>query len=297
MSFNVFESEEELLTSARRLLDSGKLDAAAAGAYEELASAYAKLLKTTKRLVKLSDKNQEKLNEQAKELQKAAQLKEDVERIMRHDLKSPLTTVINLPQLLLMDDNLDEHQREQLGRIEEAGYTLLSMVNLSTSLFKMERGTYQLMPEGMDLAALVRKVFAGFEDTAEMRGIPLELHIEGESAAEDASFPIKAEELLCYSMLANLIGNALDASPKNQPVTVDLSLLPEGAASIVIRNSGEVPEEMRHCFFEKYATAGKTRGTGLGTYSARLIARAHGGDVTMNSEKGVVAVSVTLPRV
>jgi CheY-like chemotaxis protein len=102
-------------------------------------------------------------------LREAARLKEDVERIMRHDLKSPLTTVISLPQLLLMDENLSQIQRGMLRRIEDAGYTLMAMVNLSTTLFRMERGSYELRPEDMDLAAVTGKVLAGFAETAAMR--------------------------------------------------------------------------------------------------------------------------------
>ena len=147
------------------------------------------------------------------ELREAARLKEDVERIMRHDLKSPLTAVISLPQLLLMDDNLTDYQRDMLLRIEDAGYTLLSMINLSTTIFKMEHGTYQLVPEPMDLAVLIRKLFGSFEDTAQMRDIQLQLHIQGREARPEESFPFNGEELLCHSMFSNLLGNALDASP------------------------------------------------------------------------------------
>jgi two-component system, sensor histidine kinase and response regulator len=64
---------------------------------------------------------------------------------------------------------------------------------------------------------------------------------------------------------------------------------------IDIVNKGQVPAEFMDRFFEKYATSGKDRGTGLGTYSARLIARAHGGDIDMASVAGVVTVSVRLP--
>ena len=43
---------------------------------------------------------------------------------MRHDLKSPLTTIISLPQLLRLADNLTDDQREMLDCIEDAGYTM-----------------------------------------------------------------------------------------------------------------------------------------------------------------------------
>lgn len=226
-------------------------------------------------------------------LREAARLKEDVERIMRHDLKSPLTTVVSLPRLLLMDGNLDEGQRDMLRRIEDAGYTLMAMANLSTALFRMERGNYELRPEGVDLAAVARKVLAGFAETAGMRRIGLKLLVDGREPG--APFPWQGEELLCHSMLANLVGNALDASPRGAEVRVQVARRPEGGVRIDIINRGEVPPELGGRFFEKYATAGKTRGTGLGTYSARLIAQAHGGDIEMKSEGGTVTVSVDLP--
>ena len=60
---------------------------------------------------------------------------------------------------------------------------------------------------------------------------------------------------------------------------------------------GEAPEDMVRRFFEKYATSGKPGGVGLGTYSARLIARAHGGDATVTSSAAEgVMVRITLPQ-
>ncbi len=229
-------------------------------------------------------------------LREAARLKDDVERIMRHDLKSPLTAVISLPQLLLMDDNLDASQRDMLLRIEDAGYTLLSMINLSTTIFKMEHGTYQLTPEPMDLASLMRKLFGSLEDTAQLRDIQLQLRIQDQDALPEDAFPFKCEELLCHSMFSNLLGNALDASPAGTNITVQIERTAQKNVSIAISNQGEVPVEIQERFFEKYATAGKSRGTGLGTYSARLIANAHGGDISMQSKDGLVCVRVLLPE-
>ena len=57
-----------------------------------------------------------------------------------------------------------------------------------------------------------------------------------------------------------------------------------------------VPDELRERFFEKYATSGKVGGTGLGTYSARAMVRAGGGDVRLASTgTGRTVVEVVLP--
>jgi signal transduction histidine kinase len=103
------------------------------------------------------------------------------------------------------------------------------------------------------------------------------------------------EGLLCYSMLSNLVKNALEASPEGGVVTIGLCT---GAQpEVTVHNMGAVPEAIRDRFFEKYATQGKSSGTGLGTYSAQLIARTLGGDIHMRtSEQEGTTVTVRFPR-
>ena len=108
-------------------------------------------------------------------LAQAARLKEDVERIVRHDVKTPLTSILSVPELLLLADNLDEHQREMLKRVQDAAYTVLSMINLSVDLFKMERGLYHVRAEPVDLVPVVRRILAAQEDALETRGLAVQV--------------------------------------------------------------------------------------------------------------------------
>jgi len=95
-------------------------------------------------------------------------------------------------------------------------------------------------------------------------------------------------------MLANLIKNAVEASPEG----ADVSVRPEakdGKVVVRIHNKGAVPEAIRDSFFQKYASLGKASGTGLGTYSARLMARVQDGDVAMQtSDEHGTTLIVTL---
>ncbi|ETR72322.1 MAG: hypothetical protein OMM_07573, partial [Candidatus Magnetoglobus multicellularis str. Araruama] len=71
----------------------------------------------------------------------------------------------------------------------------------------------------------------------------------------------------------------------------------ENAFCISIHNKGAVPEAVRENFFEKYTTSGKPNGTGLGTYSAKLIAETLGGSITMaSSEKLGTMITLSFPR-
>ena len=67
---------------------------------------------------------------------------------------------------------------------------------------------------------------------------------------------------------------------------------------ITIRNTGAVPANIRERFFDKYVSTGKSGGTGLGTYSARMLAEAQRGGVelSVSDENNSTEVTVTLPR-
>ena len=68
-----------------------------------------------------------------------------------------------------------------------------------------------------------------------------------------------------------------------------------GNLHVMIDNPGEVPVELRERFFDKYASSEKIGGTGLGTYSIRLMAEVQGGSVSMDTGSGVTKLTITLP--
>lgn len=224
----------------------------------------------------------EKLEEQNERLIEAAQLREDVERITRHDLKAPLSTVIGMPALLLRKENITPEQRDILSLIRESGYLMLDMINSSLNLYKMEAGTYPYHPEEVELVQLIRKVIAECDNVCSAHDVGVTLLLGNMGATEEEGFEVEAEELLCHSMLLNLIKNAIEASPAGGLVKVALALQ-DGMAAIEIQNSGEVPEAIRDSFFDKYTTSGKHDGTGLGTYSAFMAAKTQGGDIKLDT--------------
>ena len=123
--------------------------------------------------------------------------------------------------------------------------------------------------------------------------VPVEITINGQSVGPDEKLMIQAEQPLIFSLFCNLLRNALEASD-GCPVVVDMNR--NDKCTVVIRNTGVVPVGIRETFFEKYVTEGKPGGTGLGTYSALLIAQSHGGDISMrSSDKEGTEVTVWLP--
>src|SRR5262245_24631180 len=209
-------------------------------------------------------------------LRASVRLREEVERMSRHDLKTPLNSIIAVARLLRQSAKLSREDEELLSIVERAGYRILSMVNLSLDLFKMEQGIYQFRPQAVDLSEVARKVAADLESQAASKDVVINLKQSGRATA-------RAEEVLTYSMLANLVKNAIEAAPEGGVVTVTV----EGAGenvSVHVHNPGEISAKVRPSFFEKYVTTGKHGGVGLGAYSARLMARVQEGEITMHSE-------------
>ena len=212
---------------------------------------------------------------QEEALRESVRLREEVERMSRHDLKTPLNSVIAMSRLLRESGKMPAEDADLLGTVERAGYRILNMVNLSLDLFRMESGTYQFHPRAVDLAAGVRRVAADLEGQAASKNV----HIQVNSPS---SIVARGDELLCYSMFANLIKNAIEAVPEGEVVDVTINNQEDWVVAKV-HNAGAVHEAVRERFFQKYVTAGKSAGLGLGAYSARLMARVQEGEITMQS--------------
>ena len=227
-------------------------------------------------------------------------MRDDVERVIRHDLRAPATSVIGACRVL-REDGLDEGQDELVGLLEESARRMLDLLDLTLDIFRMETGAYPLVPESVDLAEVARRVFREVQPL--VRPGPAGYRLEsngtapsGEKDGNGVSFTVWGEPRLLHSMLGNLVLNAAQASPEAADVVVRLGR--DGDTDLVtVRNQGAVPAPVRERFFEKYATHGKRTGTGLGTYSARLVTELHGGQIRMRtSEAEGTQVEVRLPR-
>ncbi len=236
------------------------------------------------------------LKQQNCELLEAARLREDVERVARHDLKSPLNAILGYPDLIITQGNLTEQQVYYLTRMKEAGHRMLTMINHSLDLFKIEQGLYQIQPVTVNVRDVIQKVITELQPLTQTLCLTIDIVMRYSPHQTQQACFVRGEEMLCYSMLANVIKNALEASPEGESVQVELSAKQE-ETSIRIRNLGTVPIQIRERFFEKYVTWGKGRdGTGLGTYSAKRFAEVQGGTMSMTtSEQNGTIITIRLP--
>jgi PAS domain S-box-containing protein len=226
-------------------------------------------------------------------------VREDVQRIMRHDIKSPLIGITGLAKILLKGDNLTSRQRKAAGLILELGERTINFLERSRDLFQIEQGVYKLNPREFDLARALAVITESLESLILKKVINLKITILGKQVEKGFKYLVKGDEGLFDIMLTNLIKNAIEGSPERSDVSVSIEVQKiKGVDSHVIdiHNRGTIPHEIRDRFFDAYITSGKSDGTGLGTYSARLICGAHQGNISFTtSEEEGTHVIVQLP--
>lgn len=225
-----------------------------------------------------------------------ARLREDVEQITRHDLKAPLAGVIGLVQTLIEDSTTGRDELiERLRMVEETALQVMNMINLSSELFKIETGRFKLDAKPVPVCDILRRIAE--ISTAAFSEKHVTVSVDANLLEKTADAPqAMGDAMLCYSLFHNLVKNACEAAPKNSQVSI--TLCDQTPLRIKIKNQGAVPAEIRQNFFDKFVSKDKNGGTGLGTYSAKLLIEAQAGQIELDvsDEADTTEISVVLPR-
>jgi CheY-like chemotaxis protein len=229
------------------------------------------------------------------ELLMQARLREEVEQITRHDLKAPLSGVLGIARGMLDGGNLLPGQKRMLRLLEDNALQAMNLINLSAALYRIETGKFELQPVAVDLATMLTSMIEALRVTYQAKALVIELCLP--DCVEAPAAPAWADPMLCYSLLSNLLKNACEAAPQGSRVRVQMV---EGEAiGIRMENQPAVPADFRPRFFEKYSSHGKQGGSGLGTYSARQLAKAQGGDLELHvdEQQDLTCLLLGLPSV
>lgn len=231
---------------------------------------------------------QKQMRDQVDTLMEMARLKEEFDRVVKSDLRYPLTEITQSLELMERSFRDPNRVKHSASAIKASTMQLIQMVDNMLTLGKIEEGTYQLKPVSLDLQAIVATVVHTFETSISRKR--LEIHNEVHE-----SHLVDIEELLTLSLLSNLFKNAIEAAPRGSAVRIACKT-ENNFVVAEIHNMGEIPEEIQPRFFEKYVTCGKKDGTGIGTYAAKLMAEIQHGSISFKtSEKSGTSLFVKLP--
>lgn len=228
------------------------------------------------------------------ERKRAEKLREEIEHIMQHDLRSPAAAAVSLARFFAGNPALDEQERELARRLELSGQHTLDTLNLNLTLHRIETGQYRSGQNGLDAAAVLRDISDRLLFLPEHAGKAIDILVDGR-ADHLAPCNCMGDETLLRLALQNILLNALEASPPEGRVAASLEC--GRRCRLTIRNRGAVPAAIRERFFEKYVTMGKIKGTGIGTHSARVMIQAQGGRIAMRAldDEDATEIVIDLP--
>jgi PAS domain S-box-containing protein len=229
------------------------------------------------------------------ELRKDAELRERFMGILGHDLRTPLTAILLSTQTLLRNEGLPASYARSLQRIKNSARRAERMVNDLLDLVRSRQGGgIPIVAQPLDLNDVCQDVVAEVNATYPERKIQTVRHGGGKGRWD----PDRIAQLV-----ANLLTNAIVYSPPDTNVTVEVDGRDVRLVTLRVHNQGRpIPPELMPVLFDpfrrgKSESVDQPRGLGLGLHIAYEIARAHGGDISVQSapESGTT-FTVALPR-
>ena len=222
-------------------------------------------------------------------LARAARLKDEFLASMSHELRSPLTGILGMCEVLLdgLNGTLLPGQCEAVTIMESSGKHLLGVINDILDLSKIEAGRLELEYAVTTTDSLLAQAVEMMKPLAERRNQQLVLH-------NFAAFrEIEVDVRRIRQALINLLSNAIKFSPEGQRVTITASWSQElNLITFNVEDRGAgIPPEKQILLFKPFVQIDSSlsrahQGTGLGLSLVRRIAELHHGGVSLRSELG-----------
>jgi len=215
-----------------------------------------------------------------------ARLQSDFVAAVSHEFRTPLTTLCQLSELLKRGRVAQEQDRQEYyDLLHSESHRLWRLVEGLLNFGRLEAGRMRFHFESLDTGELVRQSAAEFAQAHRTAGHRFDVETAGTSP------PVHADREAMRCVLWNLFENAVKYSPDRDSVQVKVAGKTR-QVEIAVRDQGVgIPPHEQRRIFEKFvrgsaARENNIRGTGVGLAMARQIVRAHGGDITVESEPG-----------
>jgi PAS domain S-box-containing protein len=215
--------------------------------------------------------------------------RDDLVRMISHDLRTPLSVVLTQAQLLGRAPDRDVVRRS--ASIRASAERIARMIDELVEAVRLESGQQLVELRRIELAPFAHDVRGRLEGAVDVTRVRI--------AVADPVPPARADPAALERVLVNLLTNALKYSPASRPV--DLELAGRGdAVTVTVRDRGPgIPPDEQGRVFERFyraRAAVRKEGLGLGLYISRLLTERMGGTLALESAPGRgTAFTVTLP--
>jgi signal transduction histidine kinase len=229
-----------------------------------------------------------------------ARLKSDFVANVSHELRTPLALIRLYAETLELGRlNTKEKYQEYFRIIREESERLTALINNILDFSRIDAGRKEYEFQETDLAELVHSTLDSYRFQIQQNGFGFEENISSDIP------PVKVDREAIARSLLNLVNNALKYSKDQKYIGVSLYRV-NGSVNLEVRDHGiGIPAHEQEKIFEKFYRCGdplvhNVKGSGLGLSLVRHIARAHGGDVMVESvpeqgSKFTIALPLTSP--
>lgn len=240
---------------------------------------------------RLNRRHQFALAQQQREMaEQALQAKSSFLATMGHEIRTPMTGVIGMTELLA-GSPLDERQRSYVDAIRRSGDLMLRLVNDALDLARIEAGKFELADEPFDLRQVASQTVSLLQPLATRKGLSLVLETD-----TDAPLWLRGDGQRVQQILLNLAGNAVKFTDAGG-VRLRLSRTEDGQVQVEVADTGPgIDAEQQARLFQRFEqgegqlTARKHGGSGLGLAISQELAGAMGGGILVESAPGAGAI-------
>ena len=220
---------------------------------------------------------------QIEELRRLQQMKDDMVSLLVHDLRNPLAGLLSTIELAIENPSGPE-QAADLTRALRSAENLRGALDETLQVRLMEENAIVARRTPVVLASLIDDALQTLAPVARRRTVALSSKLDGESSA-------RADRKLLQRSVENLLSNALKYTSPGSDVFVHARNY-AGFVEIEVGDRGPgVPDALKSTMFERFGSVEahkgmQRRGIGLGLYFVKLVAEAHGGDVSVHDRPG-----------
>ncbi len=219
------------------------------------------------------------------ERKRLERMKQEVVAMVSHDLRSPLTSIQAMFDLLEAGilGELNEKGEDKIRRSSASLNRLISMINDLLDMEKLESGMFELDLANVSFTTLATHALEGVQTSAEQKKIQLQVDNSEANVYCDGDRVVR--------VLINFLSNAIKFSPENSTIRLAVSPL-ENAMQIDVIDQGKgIPADKLETVFERFKQverADETRkgGSGLGLAICKAIVEAHQGSIGVTSDIG-----------
>ncbi len=220
---------------------------------------------------------------------RTSQAKSDFLATMGHEIRTPMTGVLGMTELLLKTQ-LDARQQRYANGIDQSGRIMLRLVNDALDLARIEAGKLELLNQSFDLHALLDAIDQTLEPQAVQKGLVYRSERESTLARVWLGDALRVQQVLL-----NLGGNAIKFSERGE-VHLHARCRLEGGVLIEVSDDGPgLSDEQQARLFQRFEqadganTSARFGGSGLGLAICQELVAAMGGRISIDSKLGAGA--------